>query len=139
MSLGINLMAKMAKSVVPALEDSFNVEIVETHHNQKKDSPSGTALMLAEAVAEASSKEREFVFGRHGKADEIKISDIGIHSLRGGTMPGEHTLLFFGPDEVIEIKHTAYSRKIFAQGALKAAKFIVGKAPGMYDMNDVIG
>ena len=138
MSLGINLIAKMLKLATPALEESFNVEIIEKHHNKKIDSPSGTAIMLADAVNEACVTKKDYIYGRHSKDDVPKMTDLGIHAIRGGTLPGEHSVLFAGPDEVIEIKHTVYSRKVFATGALAAAKFIAGKAPGMYSMNDML-
>ena len=138
MSLGINLLAKMAQLAMPAVEPNFNVEIIEKHHNKKKDSPSGTAILLADAINEACEVKKDYLYGRHGKADEPKITDLGIHAIRGGTIPGEHTIVFAGPDEVIEITHTVYSRKVFATGALAAAKFLAGKAPGMYSMNDML-
>jgi 4-hydroxy-tetrahydrodipicolinate reductase len=141
MSLGINIMAKMAQLAIPALEQNFNVEIIEKHHNKKVDSPSGTAILLADAINDVCKVKKDYVYGRHSKHDEVKITDLGIHALRGGTLPGEHTILFAGPDEVIEITHTVYSRKVFAQGALAAAHYIAeaGRKPGAYDMNDIIG
>lgn len=139
MSLGINLLAKAIRAITPALEDSFNVEIVEKHHNQKKDSPSGTAILLADAVNDSCETGKDYIFGRHGVTDECKITDLGIHAIRGGTIPGEHIVIYAGTDEIIELKHTALSRKIFASGALKAAAFMAGKEPGMYDMNDMLG
>ncbi|HWQ79133.1 MAG TPA: 4-hydroxy-tetrahydrodipicolinate reductase [Anaerovoracaceae bacterium] len=138
MSLGINVVSKMLKTAVPSLEDDFNIEIIEKHHNKKIDSPSGTALLLANAINEAVKKKKEFIFGRHGKNDQCKITEMGIHAVRGGTIPGEHTVIFAGPDEVIEVTHTVYSRGIFAYGALKAAKFIVNKSSGLYSMEDMI-
>lgn len=138
MSLGINVLSKMLKISIPILEDAFNVEIIEKHHNKKVDSPSGTALLLANAVNGAVSEKKDFVFGRHSKNDECKITDLGIHSIRGGTIPGEHTVIFAGPDEVIELTHTVFSKEVFARGALKAAKFIVSKGNGLYSMEDMI-
>jgi 4-hydroxy-tetrahydrodipicolinate reductase len=138
MSLGINVVSKMLKTAVPTLEDDFNVEIIEMHHNKKIDSPSGTALLLANAINEAVKKKKEFIFGRHSKSDQCKITEMGIHAVRGGTVPGEHTVIFAGPDEVIEVTHRVYSRGIFAYGALKAAKFIVNKSSGLYSMEDMI-
>lgn len=138
MSLGINVLSKMLKTAVPILEDDFNVEIVEKHHCKKIDSPSGTALLLANAVNDAASKKKEFIFGRHSKNDECKLTELGIHAVRGGSIPGEHTVIFAGPDEVIELTHTVYSREVFAHGALKAAKFIVNKSSGLYTMEDMI-
>jgi 4-hydroxy-tetrahydrodipicolinate reductase len=138
MSLGVAVVKKLVRLAAPALEKDFNVEIIEAHHNRKKDSPSGTAILLADAVSEACSVPKDYVFGRHGKSDEVKISDLGIHSVRGGTIPGTHTVLFAGPDELIEIKHTAYSRSIFAQGALRAAAFVASGQPGLYSMDDML-
>jgi 4-hydroxy-tetrahydrodipicolinate reductase len=138
MSLGVNLISHMAKIAAAALESDFNIEIIEKHHNKKLDSPSGTALMIAEEINDALSVKKDFVFGRHGKEDECKITDLGIHAIRGGSVPGEHSVLFLGPDEVIEIKHTVFSRNVFALGAVKAARFLAGKAPGLYGMNDLI-
>ena len=138
MSLGINALVKALKTITPVLEPSYNVEIIEKHHNKKKDSPSGTAVMLADAVNSACSTKKDYVFGRHGKEDECRITDLGIHAVRGGTIPGEHIVIYAGPDEVIELKHTALSRAIFAEGALAAAVFLKGKAPGSYSMDDVL-
>jgi len=139
MSFGINLMRRQLRMLVPALEDTFNIEIVEAHHNKKKDSPSGTALLLADTISGISKVERTYVFGRHGKQDECTLSDIGIHAIRGGTIPGEHVVIFAGPDEVIEIKHSALSKNIFARGAIAAAKYLVTKTPGFYIMDDMLG
>jgi len=139
MSLGVNLVAKMARIAAPAVEDRFNIEIIEAHHNRKKDSPSGTAILLADAINDSLRERKEYVFGRYGREDEPSISEIGIHAVRGGTIPGQHKIMFAGPDEVIEISHMVYSRKVFAIGALKAAAFILGKEPGLYDMNDLLG
>ena len=139
MSLGINILAKMSQIAVPALEDKFNIEIIEKHHNLKADSPSGTAILLADAINDVVDTKKDYIYGRHSKKDECKITDLGIHAIRGGTLPGEHSILFMGPDEIIEIKHTAFSRSVFAQGAVKAAEYLCGKAPGYYTMNDLIG
>ena len=138
MSLGINALAKALRSITPVLEPSFNVEIVEKHHNKKKDSPSGTAILLADAVNSACEVKKDYIFGRHGKDDECKITDLGIHAVRGGTIPGEHTVIYAGPDEVIELTHTALSRNIFAEGALKAAQYLAGKPAGKYSMDDLV-
>jgi 4-hydroxy-tetrahydrodipicolinate reductase len=139
MSLGINVMAKMSQLAVPSMEPDFNIEIIEKHHNKKVDSPSGTAILLADAINAKCAQKKKYVYGRHSKEDECRITDMGIHAVRGGTLPGQHTVLFLGPDETIEITHTVYSRKIFALGAVKAAHFIVGKSTGMYSMDDLIG
>lgn len=138
MSLGINVLSKMIKAATPVLEDTFNVEIIEKHHNKKLDSPSGTALLLADSINEVISQKKDYIYGRHGKKDECKITDLGIHAVRGGTIPGEHTVIFAGPDEVIEVKHTAYSKEVFARGAIKAAQYIASKTKGLYSMEDII-
>jgi 4-hydroxy-tetrahydrodipicolinate reductase len=138
MSLGINLVMKLAAQAAPVLERDFNTEIIEAHHNRKKDSPSGTALMLADAISEACDAPKDYVYGRHGTDDAVKITDLGIHAVRGGTLPGRHTIVFAGPDEVIEITHTAYSRRIFALGALKAAAYVRSAPPGSYSMADIL-
>ena len=139
MSIGVNLVAKMSQLAAPVIEDSFNIEIVETHHNKKKDAPSGTAILLADAINETLEKKKDYVFGRHGRDEATNISELGIHAVRGGSIPGRHTVMFAGPDEVIEITHTVYSTKVFATGALTAASYIMGKPPGLYDMNSLIG
>ncbi|MDR1573254.1 MAG: 4-hydroxy-tetrahydrodipicolinate reductase [Clostridiales Family XIII bacterium] len=138
MSLGVNVVSHMAQLAAPALESDFNIEIVEAHHNKKTDAPSGTALLLADAINGALATKKDLVFGRHGKNEACRITDLGIHAIRGGSVPGEHTVLFLGPDEVIEIKHTVFSRNVFALGAVKAARFLTGKAPGLYSMDDLI-
>lgn len=137
MSLGINVLAEAIKTIVPQLEDNFNIEIIEKHHNQKVDSPSGTALLLADSINDACKVKKEYIYGRHSKNDACKITDLGIHAVRGGTIPGEHSIIFAGNDEVIEIKHTALSRRIFAAGALKAAKFMATAKKGLYNMSDL--
>ena len=139
MSLGINVVAKALKMIAPALEFGFNMEIIEKHHSMKKDSPSGTALLLANSINDSLNEKKEYIYGRHGKNDDCSLNEIGIHSVRGGTIPGEHTVIFAGDDEVIEIKHTALSRKIFANGALNAVGFINGKQAGLYSMDDLLG
>jgi len=139
MSLGVNIVAKMSQLAAPAIEDGFNIEIVETHHNKKKDAPSGTAILLADSINDALRERKEYIYGRHGREDAPDLSEIGIHAVRGGTIPGRHTVMFAGPDEVIEITHTVYSSKVFAIGALKAAAFVIGKPPGSYDMNSLLG
>jgi len=138
MSLGINAIAKVMKEIVPILEGDFNIEIIEKHHNKKKDSPSGTALLLADAINDSCDVKKDYIYGRHSKSDECKITDLGIHAVRGGTIPGEHTIIFAGPDEVIEITHTALSRDVFARGAIRAAKFLVTREAGLYSMRDLV-
>ncbi len=136
MSLGINLLIDLAKKAAKLLGESFDIEIIEKHHNQKIDAPSGTALAIADAIAE--DMDAEYVYDRHTSRKKRKKSEIGIHAVRGGTIVGEHTVIFAGTDEIIELKHQAASKEIFAVGAVKAAKFLVGKTPGMYCMNDLI-
>jgi len=138
MSLGVNLVKDVCRRVASVLTEGFDIEITEFHHNQKADAPSGTALMLAEAVRDARGGDSKFVYGRTPQTGKRKESEIGIHALRGGTMPGEHSVLFAGPDEIIEIRHLALSRRIFALGALRAARFIVKQGPGLYDMDSTI-
>lgn len=138
MSLGINLLIDLAKKATKLLQDNFDIEIVERHHNQKIDAPSGTALAIADAIAEEMTDEAEYMYDRHIARKKRKKNEIGIHALRGGTIVGDHTVVFAGTDEVIEIKHSAASKEVFAVGAIKAAKFMAGKKPGMYNMNDLI-
>lgn len=138
MSYGINVIKKQLESFVKSLEMEYNIEIIESHHNLKQDSPSGTAKMLLGTIKENMNYETEEVYGRCGNKTKRKDNEIGIHSIRGGTIPGEHTILFAGDDENIEIKHTALSKKIFARGAIKAAKYITGCEPGLYNMDNLI-
>ena len=139
MSLGINLLLKLAADAAKTLGgNGFDAEIIEEHHRRKLDAPSGTAIMLADSVNDALGGGCEYVFGRSERREARPVKEIGISSVRGGTIVGMHDVLFAGQDEVIEIKHTAYSRAIFAKGALAAAKFLARKGPGMYDMGDVI-
>lgn len=137
MSLGINLLIDLARKATKLLGESFDIEIIEKHHNQKIDAPSGTALAIADAIAEDMA-ESEYVYDRHLSRKKRKKTEIGIHSVRGGTIVGEHTVLYAGNDEMIELKHTATSKEVFAVGAVKAAKFMCGKANGMYTMDDLI-
>jgi len=139
MSLGINVLTTLIKRAAEIMGENFDIEIVEKHHNQKKDAPSGTAIMLADAVREGLDYEPEYVYDRSTVRQPRDKKEIGISAVRAGTIPGEHTVIFAGTDEVIEFKHTAYSREIFAAGAVKAAKFMAGiTEPGMYDMSDVL-
>ena len=137
MSIGINALAKAVTAITPVLEEKFSVEIIEKHHTKKLDSPSGTAILLADKVNDACETKKNYIYGRHGKDDKYEMTDLGIHAVRGGTIPGEHIVIFAGPDEVIELKHTAYSRDIFGNGAIKAAKFIVEQENGLYSMDDM--
>lgn len=139
MSVGINLMTDLVSRVGKALGTAFDIEIVEKHHNKKVDSPSGTAYMLANAINAAFDNNKEYIYGRQGKADIRKDTHVGIHAIRGGTIVGEHTVIFAGPDEIIEITHTALSKDIFGLGAIKAAKFLTKQPSGFYNMNDIIG
>lgn len=137
MSLGINLMISLLERASVVLSESgFNIEIVEKHHNLKLDAPSGTAFMLANSMNKSS--QYEFVTDRSLRRQKRPANEIGISSIRGGSIVGEHKVIFAGQDEVIEISHTAYSRDIFAIGALKAAIFIAGQKPGLYNMNDLL-
>lgn len=138
MSLGINLLIDLAKKATKLLQDNFDIEIVERHHNQKIDAPSGTALAIADAISEETKDESEYVYDRHIARKKRKKNEIGIHAVRGGTIVGDHTVIFAGNDEVIELKHQAASKEVFAVGAIKAAKFMKGKPAGMYNMNDLI-
>ncbi|PXV89081.1 dihydrodipicolinate reductase [Lachnotalea glycerini] len=140
MSLGVNTLLKLlqdaTKVFVPA---GYDVEIIEKHHNQKVDAPSGTALALADSINQVLDNEYEYIYDRSLERKKREKKEIGISVVRGGTIVGEHEVLFAGTDEVIEIKHTAYSKAVFGKGAVEAAKFLSGKAPGLYDMSDVIG
>jgi len=139
MSLGINLLLKLLREAAPVLADAgFDVEIVEKHHGQKLDAPSGTALALADSVNGALSDEYEYVYDRSGRRQARPKKEIGISAVRGGTIVGDHDVIFAGTDEVITFSHRAYSREVFAKGAIQAAKFLAGKPAGYYGMNDVI-
>ena len=139
MSLGINVLLELVKKAAAVLGDSYDIEIVEKHHNRKVDAPSGTALMIADAAAGSLSFDAEYVYDRHSVRQSRDKKEIGISSMRGGTIVGVHEIMFAGRDEIIEIKHTAMSREIFASGAVKAAKFLAGgKGPGMYDMSMLV-
>lgn len=138
LSLGINLLQKLVQTAAEILGDAFDVEIVEKHHNLKKDAPSGTALMLADSVNAAFDHQKQYVNGRSGVACARQKEEIGIHAVRGGTIVGEHEVIFAGEDEVITISHSAQSKRVFAAGSIRAAKFLVGKAAGMYEMSHVL-
>ena len=139
MSLGINLMTALAKTAAKALGKSFDIEIIEKHHNQKIDAPSGTAIMLANALSESLENDPVYEYDRHSKREKRPKNEIGIHSVRGGTIVGEHEIIFAGTDEIVSIKHTAMSKKIFASGAINAAKFLVNQENGLFSMQDMIG
>lgn len=139
MSLGINVLLELVKKATAVLGDSYDIEIVEKHHNRKVDAPSGTALMIADAAASALNFKPEYVYERHSVRQSRDKKEIGISAVRGGTIVGIHEIMFAGRDEIIEIKHTAMSREIFANGAVKAAKFLAGMSkPGMYDMSMLV-
>ena len=140
MSMGINLLLKLVKEAAKVLADSgFDMEIIEKHHNKKIDAPSGTALALADSINEAMDSKYEYVYDRTDIRAPRGKNEIGISAVRGGTIVGEHDIIFAGNDELIEIRQTAYSKAIFARGAIQAAKYLPGKTAGMYAMNDVIG
>lgn len=136
MSIGVNVVESVLPILASAL-DGFDIELVEAHHNQKVDAPSGTAKQMLEAVEKGLNYKPEYVDGRSGESKRKK-GDIGVHAVRGGTIVGEHTVIFAGDDEIIEIKHTALSRRIFAVGSIKAALFLEGRKAGMYNMTDYL-
>lgn len=139
MSLGINVLLELVKKAASVLGDSYDIEIVERHHRRKVDSPSGTALMIADAAASSCGHETQYIFERHSVRQPRDKKEIGISAVRGGTIVGEHEIIFAGHDEIMEIKHTALSREIFAQGAVEAAKFMATvKAPGLYNMSQLV-
>lgn len=137
MSLGINLLSHLVKKAQAVLE-GFDIEIVEKHHHTKVDAPSGTALMLADAANEAAGGRYHYVYDRHAVRQQRDPDELGIHSVRGGSIVGEHEVIFAGPDEVVSLSHIAYSRKVFASGAVAAALYLAGKGPGLYDMDDML-
>jgi 4-hydroxy-tetrahydrodipicolinate reductase len=139
MSLGISLMTVLVKKAAAVLGGDFDIEIVERHHRMKLDAPSGTAYMLAEAANSALAYEAEYVYDRHGQRQSRGGAEIGISAVRGGTIVGEHEVIFAGPDEVLELRHSAYSREVFATGAVTAAEFMASiREPGLYDMGDAL-
>ena len=139
MSLGINLLLKLLKKATDVLAPAgFDIEIVEKHHNLKVDAPSGTALALADSINEELGNEYEYVYDRSGRREKRPVKEIGISAVRGGTIVGDHDVIFAGADEVVTFSHTAYSKGVFGKGAVQAAKFLAGKPAGMYDMSNVI-
>ena len=139
MSLGINLRNSLLKKVAPLLYGNYDIEIIEKHHNQKVDAPSGTALLLADTIKDSLKDETKYVYGREGHAKREE-NEIGIHAIRGGSIVGDHDVIFAGTGEVIEFTHKAISREVFAVGALKACQFMAGvNTPGLYNMDNVIG
>jgi 4-hydroxy-tetrahydrodipicolinate reductase len=139
MSVGINLIKKLAAQTAAAIGDTFDIELIEKHHNQKKDAPSGTAFTLADEINKALDGSLAYVHGRRETAKLREKKELGIHALRGGTIVGEHEVIFAGTDEVITISHAAASRQVFAAGAIKAARFILAQSPGFYTMDDLLG
>ena len=139
MSVGVNTLMKVLKDIAPVLSEAgFDIEIVEKHHREKKDAPSGTALALADCINSALNEDLSYVYDRSGRSERRPSKEIGISAVRGGTIPGDHDIIFAGEDETVTISHRAYSRRIFGNGAIAAAKFLKGKAAGMYSMADVI-
>ena len=138
MSLGINLLADLIKRACIVLGEDFDIEIVERHHRRKVDAPSGTALMLADAAADVLPEKPEYIYERESKRKPRSKNEIGISAVRGGTIVGVHDVIFAGQDEIIELRHTAASRDVFATGAIKAAKYMKNKHPGMYNMMDLL-
>lgn len=138
LSLGVNLMQALIKTAAEVLGDAYDVEIIERHHNLKKDAPSGTALMLADTINEAFDGGKKFVNGREGIVGAREKTEIGIHAVRGGTIVGEHEVMFAGEDEIITITHSARSKRVFAVGAIRAAKFLATKEAGMYEMKHLL-
>lgn len=138
MSLGVNLMRTLCKIAEQTLGTSFDVELIEMHHNRKIDAPSGTALMLADSIASCMQEQPTYVYGRHDDDRRRAPNEIGIHSVRGGTIVGEHEAWFMGEDEAIVIRHQAFSKRVFATGALRAASFLAGKAAGLYSMDELV-
>lgn len=137
LSVGINLLKKLLMQAAPFLEDDFDIEIIERHHNRKVDAPSGTAIMLADAINDSLKEKKQYNFGRSGNNCE-RSTEIGIHAIRGGTIVGEHEIIFAGNDEIIELKHISLSRDSFATGAIRAALFITTKTTGLYNMDDML-
>jgi 4-hydroxy-tetrahydrodipicolinate reductase len=138
MSLGINLLVQLAKTAVSVLGDQFDIEVVEKHHNQKIDAPSGTAIMIANAINETRGQVYHYVYDRHARRMKREKNEIGMHAIRGGTIVGEHDVIFAGRDEVITLSHSAASKSVFAVGAVNAAVFLKGKAAGLYDMAQLV-
>jgi 4-hydroxy-tetrahydrodipicolinate reductase len=138
MSMGINLLASLAQKATEILGNEFDIEIVEKHHNQKIDAPSGTALMLADAICEVTPQPMKYEYDRHSKREKRTKDEIGLHAVRGGTIVGEHEIIFAGRDEIITLSHSARSKEVFAVGAVNAAVYMCGKSAGMYDMKELM-
>ena len=138
MSIGVNLIAELAKKATSVLGGQFDIEIIEKHHNQKIDAPSGTAIMLADVINEELNNEYSYTYDRHSVRQKRAKKEIGLHAVRGGTIVGEHDIIFAGRDEVITLSHQAASKEVFAVGAVNAAIFLKGKEPGLYNMKNLI-
>ncbi len=138
MSLGINLLVDLAKRATKVLGDQFDIEIVEKHHNQKKDAPSGTAIMIAEAINEELDNKMQYIYDRHSVRKPREKNEIGMHAIRGGTIVGEHDIIFAGRDEVITLSHSAGSKQVFAVGSVNAAIYLSGCEKGLYQMSDLL-
>ncbi|MBR3058594.1 MAG: 4-hydroxy-tetrahydrodipicolinate reductase [Clostridiales bacterium] len=139
MSLGINVLIKLVREAAAKLYPDFDIELVEEHHNKKLDAPSGTALMIADAMNESVDNQLEYVYERQSKRQKREKKELGIHSIRGGNIVGEHKVMFIGGEEILTISHSAQTRNVFGRGAVAAAKFMLGKGPGMYDMQAMLG
>lgn len=138
MTLGINLLAELAQTAAKVLGDQYDIEIIEKHHNQKIDAPSGTAIMLADAINNVLDEKYTYTYDRHSVRAKRSKTEIGMHSVRGGTIVGEHEIIFAGRDEVITLKHEAHSKQVFAVGAVNAAVFLAGKSAGIYNMANLL-
>ncbi|MCQ2477110.1 MAG: 4-hydroxy-tetrahydrodipicolinate reductase [Clostridia bacterium] len=138
MSIGVNLLIELAKTATKVLGNDFDIEIIEQHHNQKVDAPSGTAYMIADAINAELDNKDHYEYNRHPKREKRSPDEIGIHSIRGGTITGEHEVIFAGNDEIIKISHSARSKALFATGAVNAAIYTAGRNPGLYNMSDML-
>lgn len=138
MSLGINVLMRLVKQAAAILYPDFDIEIVEAHHNQKLDAPSGTALMIADAINETLDDQLSYVYDRHDKLQKREKKELGLHAIRGGSIIGEHQVMFAGSEEILTVSHSAINRNVFARGAVAAAKFMPGKNAGMYSMTDLV-
>ena len=139
MSIGINVLINLVKKAAAQLYPDYDIELVEEHHNKKLDAPSGTALMIADAMNDTLDGQLEYVYERQSKRQQREKKELGIHSIRGGNIVGEHKVMFIGGEEILTISHSAQTRSVFARGAVRAAKYMLGKEPGMYDMQKMIG
>ncbi len=138
MSLGVNLLAELCRRAARVLGGSYDIEIIEKHHNQKIDAPSGTALMLAEVISSALPEQPKYIYDRHSRRQKRGRNEIGIHAVRGGSIVGEHDVIFAGQGEVLQISHSAASKEVFATGSVNAALFLCGQSPGLYDMSHLV-